>query len=344
MKNKIIFFSIDRLGDFLIRSNVINKISKNYKFKEIVCSEKNFKLIKTQNHFDKINLFNTNYNLINKFIYFFSFFLSKYDSVIVFDGKGISNLVLMIIRAKFKFTFIYKKKGHLNNILFKFKKFILRILKINFIVLYSRDFIELNNNDHYPTKYKELKKYYKNINNKTYYFNERNILKHNHDLKNYILIHFDEKFVDIQNIKKDLTNSIKRLSKKTNKKIILTSFNNNYEYYKNLNIKKINFNNLNYNRKINDKIIIIENIPINDFYYFLKNSYINISCHSGFFIHTSLLLGKRSVDIINKKDEKWLNTWTPTTKNYKKVYKSNTKEIFTTIHKIINELKKIKKS
>lgn len=34
MKNKIIFFSIDRLGDFLIRSNVINKISKNYKFKE----------------------------------------------------------------------------------------------------------------------------------------------------------------------------------------------------------------------------------------------------------------------------------------------------------------------
>ena len=112
MKNKIIFFSIDRLGDFLIRSNVINKISKNYKFKEIVCSEKNYKLIKTQKYFNKVNLFNTNYKIINKFIYLFSFFLSKYDSVIVFDGKGISNLVLLIIKAKFKFTFIYKKKGN----------------------------------------------------------------------------------------------------------------------------------------------------------------------------------------------------------------------------------------
>ena len=105
-----------------------------------------------------------------------------------------------------------------------------------------------------------------------------------------------------------------------------------------MNFKKINFNNLNFNKILNDKIIIIENIPIDNFYYFLKNSYINISCHSGFFIHTSLLLEKISVDIINKKDEKWLNTWTPITKNYKKVYKSNTNEIFKTIHKIINEI------
>ena len=337
MKNKIIFFSIDRLGDYLIRSNVIDKISNNYKFKEIVCSEKNYKLIKTQANFNIINLFNTNYNLINKFIYFFKFFLSKYDSVIVFDGKGISNLLLFFIKAKFKFTFIYKKKGSLNNIFFIIKKIILKKFKIKFSVLFSRDCINSKHKDHYPTKYKELKKYYKNIDDKTYYFNEKKISKHDNDLKNYILIHLDEKFVDIQNIEKDLTNSIKTLSKKTNKKLIITSFNNNHEYYKNLDIKKINFNALNNKKKLNDKIIIIENIPINDFYYFLKNSYINISCHSGFFIHTSLLLGKRSVDIMNKKDEKWLNTWTPATKNYKKIYKSNTVEIFKKIYNIINE-------
>jgi len=337
MKNNIIFFSIDRLGDYLIRSNVINKISKKYRFKEIVCSEKNYKLIKTQGFFDKINLFNTNHNLINKFIFFFNYFLKKYDSVIVFDGKGLSNLLLFIIRAKFKFTFIYKKKGHLNKILFMIKKIILKKFRINFIVLHSKNYIECNYTDHYPAKYKKLKKYYKNINSKTYYFDEKNISKHNHNLKNYILIHLDEKFVDIKNIKIDLTNSIKWLSKKTNKKIILSSFNNNQEYYNNLNIKKINFDDLNIKKKLIDKILIIENIPINDFYYFLKNSYINISCHSGFFIHTSLLLGKMSVDIINKKDEKWLNAWTPMTKNYKKVYKSNTKEVFKTIHMIINE-------
>ena len=337
MKNKIIFFSIDRLGDYLIRSNVIDKISKNYKFKEIVCSEKNYKLIKTQANFNIINLFNTNNSFINKFIYFFKFFLAKYDSVIVFDGKGISNLLLFTIKAKFKFTFIYKKKGPLNNIFFIFKKIILRKFNIKFCVLYSKDYINSKYKDHYPTKYKVLKKYYKNIDNKTYYIDEKNILNHDNNLKNYILIHLDEKFTDIQDIEKDLTNSIKKLSKKTNKKIIITSFNNNHEYYKNLNIKKINFNALSNKMKLNDKIIVIENIPINDFYFFLKNSYINISCHSGFFIHTSLLLGKRSVDIMSKNDEKWLNTWTPTTKNYRKIYKSNTDEIFKKIYNIIYE-------
>ena len=211
MKNKIIFFSIDRLGDFLIRSNVINKISKNYKFKEIVCSEKNFKFIKTQKHFDKISLFNTNFNFINKISYLFKFFLLKYDSVIVFDGKSISNLLLFFIRAKFKFTFIYKNKGSLNKIFFIIKKLILRKLNIKFNVLFSRNYIELNNKDHYPTKYRQLKKYYKNIDNNTYYFNEKNIIKYKNNLKNYILIHLDEKFIDIKNIKKDLTSSIKYL-------------------------------------------------------------------------------------------------------------------------------------
>ena len=337
MKNKIIFFSIDRLGDFLIRSNVINKISKNYKFTEIVCSEKNFKLIKTQRHFDKINLFNTNFNFANKFTYILKFFLSKYDSVIVFDGKGISNLLLFFMRAKFKFTFIYKKKGSINKIIFLIKKFILAKFNIRFIVLFSRDYIELNNKDHYPTKYIQLKKFYKNIDNNIYYFDENNILHHNNNLKNYILIHLDEKFVDIQNIEKDLTNSIKYLSKKTNKRIIITSFNNEHEYYKNLKIKKINFRDMNNKKELIDKILIIENIPIVDFYYFLKNAHVNIIFHSGFFIKTTLLLGKMSVDILNKKDELWLNTWTPITKNYKKVYKSNTKDVFKTIHKILNE-------
>ena len=40
MNKKILFFSIDRLGDFLIRSNVIKKISENYNNSEIICSEK----------------------------------------------------------------------------------------------------------------------------------------------------------------------------------------------------------------------------------------------------------------------------------------------------------------
>ena len=56
-------------------------------------------------------------------------------------------------------------------------------------------------------------------------------------------------------------------------------------------------------------ILIIENIPIKDFQNLIENSYYNISCHSGYFVHTSLALNKKTIDIINKNDEKWLSSW-----------------------------------
>ena len=95
-------------------------------------------------------------------------------------------------------------------------------------------------------------------------------MHHNNNLKNYILIHLDEKFVDIQNIEKDLTNSIKYLSKKTNKRIIITSFNNEHEYYKNLKIKKINFRDMNNKKELIDKILIIEKYSNYRFLLFFK--------------------------------------------------------------------------
>ena len=337
MKNKIIFFSIDRLGDYLIRSNVINKISEYYNYKEIICSDKNFKLINKKKHFNKINLFNNEKKLFNKIKYFGIFFFSRYEAAIVFDGKSISNILLIFIRAKFKYTFIYKKKGLVNNFFFIIKKIFLKICDVKFTILNSRDLIELGNTEHYPTKYKELKRYYSNINNRVYHLNDEKILNYNNELRNYILIHLDEKFMDIKNIKDDLENSIELLSQKTKKRVIISSFNNNHDYYKDLKIPKIKFSNVDFKEILDTNIIIIENIPLSNFYYFIKNSYINISCHSGFMIHTSLLLNKNCIDIMNKKDEKWLNTWTTITKNYNKLYKSNTHEIFNLICNIINE-------
>ena len=63
MNKKIIFFSIDRLGDYLIRSNVIYRISQNFQQIEIIGSSSNTKLINTQNYFTKVYSF----NLKNKF-------------------------------------------------------------------------------------------------------------------------------------------------------------------------------------------------------------------------------------------------------------------------------------
>ena len=51
-------------------------------------------------------------------------------------------------------------------------------------------------------------------------------------------------------------------------------------------------------------MLIIEDIPINDFQNAIENSFYNISSHAGYFVHTSLALKKKTIDIINEKDEK----------------------------------------
>ena len=73
------------------------------------------------------------------------------------------------------------------------------------------------------------------------------------------------------------------------------------------------------------KIVIIENLSINYFQDLLENSHCNISCHSGYFVHTSLGLNKQTIDIINQKDMPWLQTWINQKNKYKIIFKSNHK-------------------
>jgi len=338
LKNKdIIFFSVDRLGDYIIRSNVIKKISDNFDHKEIVCSEKNFKLINSQSFFNNVYLFNSNNKFLEKIKFIKKFFLKKYDSIIVFDGKNISNILLFIIKANFKFTFIYKNKGALNYIYRSFLIFICDILKINYEILHSRHLIENNNIDNYPKKYKKLNFYFNNIDSHTYYLETTNINIYDNFLNKFIIIHLDEKFKDIKNINHNFESSIRNFQKSLGKKVFLTSFNNNFDYYRNLNFIKIDFKSLE-NKIMNDsKILIVENMPLNYFQNLMKNSYLNISCHSGFFVHTSLSLNKKTIDIINKSDEIWLDAWIDDKKNYRKVYKSNMKEKIE-INNILNSI------
>ena len=343
MKNKVIFFSIDRLGDYLIKSNVIFNISKLYKKSDIVVSDKNFKLVNTQNIFNKVILFNTRKKIFNKLKFILIFLFKKYDAAISFDGKNISNILLIVVRAKFKHVFIYKKKGVIKNIRFNLYCKFLNFLDISFTIMNSRELIELDKKEHYPTKYKLLKKYFNNIDNKTYYLEELVPFKNINLNEDFILIHLDEKFDDIIDIKTNFSNSLNNLSNNLDKKIILTTFKNNFEYYKNLLIEKISYQDIKKHNLYNKKICILEDVPLNDFYYLIKNSSINISCHGGFFVHASLLNNKNTIDIINNSDEKWLNTWITKSDTYKIVYKSNSKkkiyinEILLKLNNTINE-------
>mgnify|MGYP000374420811 CR=1 FL=1 len=343
MSKKILFFSIDRLGDFLVRSNVIKKISENYNNSEIICSEKNYKLISKQNYLNKVVEFNTKNKILNKFKFILLYFFKSYDSLIVFDGKNISILLLFLIRARFKFIFVYVKKGFFNNISTNFFLILLKLFNIRYDFIRSRVLIKDNNNKNYPEIYKNLKKYYTNINSQTYYINKIKKSKFKKFFENYLLMHLDEKYNDIFNIENNFEKSLIKFQKKVNKFIILTSFKNNFDYYKNLNFKKIDLKMLNSNLMEEHKILILEDLSLEDLQDLITNSHTNISCHSGFFIHTSLALNKKTIDILNKNDEIWYNNWIGVNYNYLIVYKSmfnNKVSIDKILNKLQDEIKK----
>ena len=72
---------------------------------------------------------NLNKKKLNKITFMIKYLLKKFDTVIVFDGKTISYLLIFIIRAKNKFAFIYKKKGFYNSIILEIFKFLLKLFK-----------------------------------------------------------------------------------------------------------------------------------------------------------------------------------------------------------------------
>ena len=337
MNKKIIFLSIDRLGDYLIRSNVINKISKNYKSIEIITSDKNFKLANSQSFFNKVYLFNTKNKFYEKLRFIKYFLFSKYTSIIVFDGKNISNILLFLINADFKFTFIYKKKGFLNFIYLIIFSKIYKLLNIKYEILLSKNLINDSNFDNYPQKYKKLKKYYSNIDSNTYYLEKTNIKDYDFLINQFIILHLDEKFIDIKDINNNFQKALTELQKKINKKIFLTSFNNNFKYYNNLFYDKINFKSLNKDKLIKSNILIIEDMPLNHLQNLMNNSLLNISCHSGLFVHTSLSLNKDTLDIIHYSEINWFNTWIDDKKKYKQIFKSKNEHTHS-INEILNNL------
>ena len=140
-----------------------------------------------------------------------------------------------------------------------------------------------------------------------------------------------------------MNSALNKFNKIINKKIIISSNLNEFDYFKNLSSKKINFEEFLEYKDEEYKIICIKDSNLNQMIDLIENSSFNISCHSGFFVHTSLMLNKDTIDIIDYNQNFWLNSWISNTNNYKRIYKSkkNKKkkilEIFEEIALLINE-------
>lgn len=351
---KIIIFRTDRLGDFLIHSRPIYEIKKKYNDIRIIviCSKINEKILKNVDYIDEIIIYDHKATPLKKIQVFFQIIKNKYISTFILDGKKFSYFCNIFIKANYKFglSFKYSKK------IFNIPITIFRPSRIyNYLffekVLYFTARKYLKESESLCQKYLDLFNFFDlNITDKdNYVFNTTQKAEENYkniviklNIKNYLLIHFDEKWLDILKDNNDLVNLIKRLQGQINKKIILTGFNNNYDYYKFL---KNSFNTYDCTKVIketnDDNVFILDNLDIFTFERFIKYADINISCHSGFIVQVCGANNGKVLDIINENDLKWYKCWIPSMINHQTVLKSTIKEGARNLDLIFDDISQI---
>ena len=351
---KFIIFRTDRLGDYLIHSRPIYEIKQqnNDSFIVVVCSKINKKILQNANYIDELIEFNKNDSFITKLKTFFYIIRSKYYASFIIDGKKFSYLCNFFLRSKnkyglqyksvrkFLFTFETYKPSKLYSYFFfdKAESFTSRkylIKQENLSQKYLNLFNELNLNLTIYDKY-----IFQNI--KAVEFKFQNLIS-KLDLNDYVLIHFDEKWLDIDNIQDKLSTSLINFEKKINKKIIITAYNNNFDYFLKLknNFTYFNCSDDNFDKIKTSKITIIDNVNIFMFEQFLKFSKLNISCHAGFVAQVCGANGGKILDIINENDFNWYSCWKPMNTYHKFIFKSDKNKNKKQLDEIFNEIVKI---
>ena len=284
--NTYLIFRSDRIGDFLLSLILINSIKRNdpNSYINVVASEKNFNYIKSFKIIDKVFLFQkgilNNLKLINLLKKI------KYKAIIIHDSKKRSNFISFFLKANIKISY----NSNSNNSYFDDIQNILNQLNFNF-----------NEND------------LNTLSNRPYE-------KLNHINNNYILFHFDEKWIhdnyiasyfNIEPSENELISFLNLIVSKTNKNLVVTTGLNSPKildkiFVNNFNTKIFFFKNLNF--------IIIENI--------IDKSDLLISCH-GAVSHVAAAKNIKQIDIIDQSKSIFYTKWTDHFRNYKSIYRKN---------------------
>ena len=109
----------------------------------------------------------------------------------------------------------------------------------------------------------------------------------------------------------------KKIAAKTNRKILISTVNNNHKYFLNF---EINFNKFKPNN-----IFLMKNLDIFMFERFINYSVISLSCHSGYLVQISGYNKANVLDLINFEEKLWVSCWIPPNDNYKQIYKDKNK-------------------
>ena len=321
---KFIFFRNDRLGDFIILTNLIRGLKKKYKDSHItvLCSPHNYNFIKKYKFVDQAIVYSKTSSFHSKIQVLWKILSSRYYASFAVDGKSFSNLCNFLIKSKYKLGLVYKYKFlyfWLSKPNFLYNAFVFD----KYETFTSKKY--LKKIEHLPSKFLFLGNYL-GLNLKTddsYYFEtdkNENLKFNKFKIKNlekkYILIHLDEKWNDIELIDSMLFMNLLYLQRKTKKQLVITSFRNRFSYFRSLkkDIKK---------HKFNSKILMIENSNLFFFERLINQSLCAISCHSGFLVQIAGTNSTNLIDIINKKDYKWYSCWKPKNTKHKFIFKSN---------------------
>ena len=273
---KYLIFRTDRVGDFLFTLKLIKIIKTNDPCSEItvIGSQKNYKYIQTFSVVDTIILLKN--DLLSKIKLIFYLRKNTYDSIIVHDGKN---------RSKFISFFL------------KFRK---RVVCVTNLIDTQIEIIK-----------KACQKIHLEFDNECIDFLE----KRNHSLvklpyKNYIHLHFDEKwkyseyikkYTNIEPNEKEFLMFINKILIK-GKKLIITTGKNPSVLLNNI---KNRINDLDVKIFENQNLMQIENIVF--------NSDLLITCH-GWISHIAAAKKIRQIDIIDSSYP--YDKWTSHFRNY----------------------------
>ena len=284
--NKYLIFRTDRIGDFLILAILIKSIRRNDpdSFINVVASEKNYNYIKSFKIVDKVTLLTK--GILSKLKLINYLRKEKYNTIIIHDGKQRSILISLFLKTNLKIV----SNANLNISYFSDIKKILNHLNFSF------DKADLNT-----------------LNNRTYVGLEN--LENN-----YILFHFDEKwihkeyisnYINIEPSEKELVSFFNLIVNKTNKKLVVTTGLNSPQI-----LNKI------FRDKFNAKINFFNNLNFIEIESIIDKSDLLISCH-GAISHLATAKNIKQIDIIDESKTNFYKKWTDHFRNYSFIYRKN---------------------
>ena len=141
--------------------------------------------------------------------------------------------------------------------------------------------------------------------------------------KKFCLFHFDEKWNKLK--PNDYASALKIINKLSKRYIVVITLGiENFYFLNDLQKKFFNINYIQNEFRSNDpfiknNIFLLKSLPLNLLAYFIKNSEINFSFHSGPVVHISPTFDRQIIDLIPKSKNNELDRWIPIISKYRRI-------------------------